>query len=213
MTNTDFDAKITSLGDRITDLGKVVSDLQAKRSALAPQAVLDGDKKARAELEQLEVARTNAEKETGLIRSAIDQLKKLAAQAKDAAAAREQQKRVDAAAKLGQQILALDEQIDTALAHCGEWFEQRRALASELNKFHVYDPQLIMRLHQRYGATHAAAYHGLRNFIGIEHVEPHHHRALAASDAWLRDLGASKQQGKPNGKETEVQRKGAPNGS
>jgi hypothetical protein len=52
--------------------------------------------------------------------------------------------------------------------------EQRRAKASELGKLHFAEHHLVMRLHQRYGATHAAAFHGLRDFIGIEHVEPHH---------------------------------------
>jgi hypothetical protein len=210
--NTDFDQKIESLGQRITDLGRVVADLTVKRSALAP-SVVDGDRKARAELEKLETDRTNAEKETGLIRTAIDQLKTLAQKAKDAAAAREQQKRVDAAAKLGAEILAYDEKIDNAMAQICQWLEQRRATAHELSKTRVADSHLVMRLVQRFGATQAAAFHGLRTFIGIEHVEPHHHRALADSDAWLRDLGVSKQIGKPNGKQTEVQRKGQSNGS
>jgi hypothetical protein len=203
----DFDTKITDLGQRITDLGKVVADLTVKRSALAPSAV-DGDKKARAEFEQLEVARTDAEKETGLIRAAIDQLKALAAQHKANAAAKEQQNLVDAATKLGAQILAYDEKIDTAMAQVCEWLTQRRATAGELGKLRVADGHLVMRLHQRYGATQAAAFHGLRNFIGIEHVEPHHHRALSDSDAWLRDLGAHRQQRNSyNGNQTETQRR------
>jgi DNA repair exonuclease SbcCD ATPase subunit len=213
MTDTaDFDSKITDLGQRITDLGKVVADLTVKRSTLAPSAV-DGDRKARAELEKLEVARTDAEKETGLIRAAIDQLKRLAEQHKANVAAKEQQKLVDAATKLGAEILAYDDKIDTAMAQVAEWLTQRRATAGELSKLRVADSHLVMRLHQRYGATQAAAYHGLRTFIGIEHVEPHHHRALVDSDAWLRDLGAHLQQRNSYNGKTETQREGTSHGT
>jgi chromosome segregation ATPase len=193
MSETSFESKISQLSQRIVDLGKVVTDLKGRRSALAPSAV-EGDTQARAELQQIDAAHTHAEQESGLIRDAIDQLKKLAAQHKANAAAKEQQKRVDAAQKVGAQILALDEQIDTALAQLCDRLAQRRAKASELGKLHFAEHHLVMRLHQRYGATHAAAYHGLRDYIGIEHVEPHHRRSLSQSDAWLRQIGAYKQQ-------------------
>jgi chromosome segregation ATPase len=202
---TDFETRIASLGQRIVDLGKVVTNLKEKRSELAPSAV-EGDTQARAELQQLDVEASHAEQESGLIRDAIDQLKKLASQAKEAAAAREQQKREAAAQKVGAAILALDEQIDTALAQLCDCLAQRRAKASELGKLHFAEHHLVMRLHQRYGATHAAAYHGLRDYIGIEHVEPHHRRSLSDSDAWLRKIGAYKQQGNSHGQTETNQR-------
>ena len=202
---TDFETRIASLGQRIVDLGKVVTDLKGKRSALAPQAV-EGDTQARTELQQIDEAASHAEQQSGLIRTAIDELKRLAQKAKDAAAAREQQKRVDAAQKVGAEILALDEQIDGLLKQLCQCLEERRAKASELNKLHFAEHHLVMRLHQRYGATHAAAYHGLRDYIGIEHVEPHHRRSLSDSDAWLRKIGAYKQQQSGNSHEqTETQ--------
>jgi hypothetical protein len=181
---TDFDTKIASLGQRITDLGRVVADLTVKRSALAPSAV-DGDKQARAELEQLEVARTDAEKETGLIRDAIDQLKRLAAQAKEAAAARERGKREATAGKIAERILATDTEIDGLLKQLRQLFDQRRSMAVELKKTNCFDPYLVLKMHHRHAPT-AACYHAqLREYISMELIIPEHQRSLVSSDVWL----------------------------
>jgi hypothetical protein len=207
---SSFEDKIDALGQRLASLSRMLADLKVQRSELAP-SVVDGDQQARAELQKVDVAHTHAEKESGLIRDAVEQLKVLAAQHKANVAAKERQNLEAAAQKLGEAILKLDAEIDGMLGRMRECFEQRRATATELGKLRVADPHLVMRLHQRYGPTAALVFNNLNTFCGVEHIEPHHRRSLSDSDAWLRRLGANKQQCNSHDKQTE--RKEASNGS
>jgi DNA repair exonuclease SbcCD ATPase subunit len=199
----NFESKISQLDVRFAEIGKLLDDLKGRRSELAPSAV-DGDKQARSELAQIDEAASHAEKESGLISAALGQLKRLAAQAKDAAAAKEQQKREQAAKVQADIILNCDNQIDALFSQLKDLLDQRKVAATALGKLRIADNHLVMRLHQRFGPTHALAFHGLSPFIGHELVEPHHKRALSDSDAWLRKLaGEQTNKGKSNGKENQ----------
>jgi hypothetical protein len=208
---SDFQTRIGQLGQRVLDLGKVVTDLTAKRVALAPAAV-EGDKAARSQLEQLEADASNATREAALVNDAIAELKKLAAQQEQQVVDKERQKRDAKAAKIGETILTIDAEIDATLERLRQMFEQRRALAGELRKTNTCDPHLVMRLHQRYGAN-AACYHaGLREFIGLELVTPEQVRPLTKSDNWLTwprkgtDSQELEKQGNSHGNQNESKR-------
>jgi hypothetical protein len=164
MSETSFESKITALSQRIVDLGRVVTNLKEKRSELAPSAV-EGNQQARAELAQIDVEASHAEKESELIRDAIDQIKRLAAQAKEAAAARERGKREAAAGKIAERILATDTEIDGHLTQLRQLFEQRRVMANELRKTNCFDPYLVLKIHNQHAPTAACYAAGLREYI------------------------------------------------
>jgi hypothetical protein len=208
----NFESKITSLTQRFADLGKVLADLKAKRTELAPAAV-EGDKQARAELAQLDTASDAAAREGNLITTAIDQIKRLAAQAKEAAAAKERGKREATAAKIAERILATDAEIDGLLKQLRRLFEERRGMAVELRKTNCFDPYLVLKMHNRHAPTAACYAAQLREFISMELIIPEHQRSLASSDVWLtwpiKAIELQQQpQGNSHGNQTETQRKG-----
>jgi hypothetical protein len=176
---------LRSLDVRVADLSKALVAAKAKRASLALSA-LDGNKSAIKEVAEIDASLTAMQGETALVNDAIEQIKKLSAEQQAEAAHKQKAQREKEAEDAAASVLAIDGEIDKALAQLREMFERRRNAVQALGATGVIPSYNIGRLLQKFGPTAAAFKAGLREHLSLEPMLMQHIQTLATTDAFLR---------------------------
>jgi hypothetical protein len=193
---SSYEDKIAEFKSRITDIGKQLADLAARRKSFA-LAAAEGDVKARQQIADIDFQVDAAKREEGTLSSAIESAVALDRQAEQDAEGKARHERNIAAYKLSRAIVALNEEIDLALKHLREAFERRASLLIELANTEVCDRALVMRLSHRAGPTSAAQQAGLARYLNLEMTPTAAQRPLADTNPVLLGIGEAPTDDKP----------------
>jgi hypothetical protein len=193
---SSYESKIAEFKDRITDIGKQLAELGARRKSFA-LAAAEGDSKARKEIADIDFQLDAARKEEGTLSAAIESAIALDRQREHEAEAALKHQRNIAAYKISRAIIALNEELDLALKHLREAFERRAALLVELGNTEAADRALVMRLSHRAGPTSAAQHAGLARYLNLEMTPTAAQRPLADTNSVLLGIGEPPPDDKP----------------
>jgi hypothetical protein len=193
---SSYESKIAEFRERITDIGKQLAALTAKRKSFA-LAAATGDAKAIKQIGDIDFETDSLKKQEATVASAIETAVALDRAAAHEAEAALKHEREIKAYSLARAVITLNEEIDLALKHLREAFERRAALLVELGNTEAADRALVMRLSHRAGPTSAAQHAGLSRYFNLEMTPTAAQRPLADTNSVLLGIGEPPLDDKP----------------
>jgi hypothetical protein len=187
---SSYESKIAEFRSRITDIGKQLVELGARRKSFALTAA-SGDAKAKQAISEIDFLLDAARKEEATIGSAVETAIALERQEAHEAEAKAKHEREVKAYALARAIVTINCELDEAMIRLREAFERRASLLIELGNSDACDRQLIMRLSHKSGPTAAAQQAGLAKFLNVEMTPNAAVRPLSDTNSVLLGIGAA----------------------
>jgi hypothetical protein len=187
MTST-HESRLSELQQRVAAIDAEVALLDDRYSSVANDFE-SGNQQALKRAEQIEEKITALRREKALALAAQVRIAEQQKQEQAAVEQRERQQREAEAGKLANAICSLHNDIDRALAHVRELFEQRHSLLHQLGNTGVVDAGVINRLATKSGPTRAFCAAQLHRFAEMQTPATNSMLPLGSANSILNGIG------------------------
>jgi hypothetical protein len=182
-----YEDQLANIQARTQAIAKRENELAQLRHRHALGAV-NGEQTAIDIIRNIEDETRKLDEESKTLNAAVASIHDAQAEAKAEIAARDLERKQHETAERIKNVQAKDCLIDGTISLLVKQLYERREDLRSLIKLGLLSQAHLQRLAGKFGPTGAARFHGLQEYIGIEHVSPEFTQALV--EAWRESVGA-----------------------